>query len=65
MSHAYELFYANHRLVSKMESCALCFQAADDAERISCLLSDSLVTRHISLLLPFFAAANVLASERV
>lgn len=29
MSRAYELFYANHLLESKMESCALCFQAAE------------------------------------
>lgn len=34
MSRAYELFYANHSLESKMESCALCFQAAETS-RIS------------------------------
>ena len=30
MSRAYELFYANHSLESKMEPCALCFQACSD-----------------------------------
>lgn len=33
MSRAYELFYANHSLESKMESCALCFQAADASRK--------------------------------
>ncbi len=33
MSRAYELFYANHSLESKMESCALCFQAAETSRK--------------------------------
>lgn len=32
MSHAYELFYANHLLESKTEPCAGCFQALEDTE---------------------------------
>lgn len=32
MSHAYELFYANHLLESKTEPCAGCFQAAETSE---------------------------------
>lgn len=55
MSRAYELFYANHSLESKMEPCALCFQAAETSRKSAACFWLSYHQQHFSsaaLLLP-------------